>query len=1110
VDAGSTVDGRGRSHHPYSTVGSAIGGGPGGGGRGVYYGSGAGHGGKGGGSNGSTTTGGPAYGTLDGYDALAGSHGGNGYYATTSAGGKGGAGLGIHAENVTISGLISVKGNNASTNGVYSGGGGSGGSVVIRTKSLTHTGTIEASGGSRAATAGGGGAGGRVKTYYETKTGTGATSVVAGASYTAAAVGTTHQAVEVYAAPFSSSYASTGTRTHDISLALVDSVDTANISWNATTPVGTQARLEVSLDNVNWADAPTNGPIPGILRGDNLQEPPKRLHTRVTLTTSNGAVAPILHDVSVDITRAVGTVYETSVSSHVSTMQTSSDIAESIGSVDYHNPDNFTLEYISTVPAQSLVVDNTSGNVTLTTGTYEYDQVHIKDNKILYINGEVTIKAKSFITDAGSIVDGSGRSSVVGGQGPGLDGGTANDKFASGAGHGGAGGASASGKTGGPSYGIATGYSVSQGSSGGKAEATQPGGQGGSALTLIANTTTIQGPIRMNGANGVGDGSDGAGGGSGGGVVIRTQILNQTALISADGGLAGNSLAGSGAGGRIKLYYVSKTGTGSTTVIGGTGTYAGSAGSIHQASEAFTTPYIEEYALSRSRVIEIPAYMVKRVRTSTISWIENKPASTSILIETSFDNLTWTTMANGAVIVGAEFDANLTGKTLYVRQTLTTSNNQVTPVIDDFTVTIPRETRLGYWRDEALAGYATPISTDSVEGGITSKVVSTHVSPIQSVIEAYKTFNNVKEVMSYVSPIGGSASIGLAYPRQWIVENSGYELSQGTLTNVEVEGNNHLALAYQFTPVSVFENFDDAAKKLEYRVASGWARAYLEFDYVYALRGAFAANSMREGFVQTQDMRFDPARYRNGSVSIDYKMMTADAGDSFEIWRDTTLIRTRGTGVASYTDTIPLIDGQANFIYFRFYKGGSASLAGEAEVLVKGISLAYEEFMAKPYGERLSPVYNLDDYLTETGDTKLTWDYVQSAGTSIAVDVRIDNGAWLAATNGGAIPGIIVGEDFSTKTIQFRQKLTSTPTGVRGIRYSPILNTMTAEITLQRGVTSFTRPVSGQVAIGGVVTHTPVSHVLEPATASKTSIDIYHKYDTTHSLIRSAEAARIA
>lgn len=84
------------------------------------------------------------------------------------AGANGGAALALIADSIVISGTIEVNGGDGIVAANDAAGGGSGGGVMVRAVHLSHSGQIEARGGSGGDTddGGGGGGGGRIKMFY--------------------------------------------------------------------------------------------------------------------------------------------------------------------------------------------------------------------------------------------------------------------------------------------------------------------------------------------------------------------------------------------------------------------------------------------------------------------------------------------------------------------------------------------------------------------------------------------------------------------------------------------------------------------------------------------------------------------------------------------------------------------------------------------------------------------------------------------------------------------------------------------------------------------------------------------------------------------------------
>lgn len=214
----------------------------------------------------------------------------------------------------------------------------------------------------------------------------------------------------------------------------------------------------------------------------------------------------------------------------------------------------------------------TGGNSITLTDTIFSDWVQIDANDTLYIQSgtPLVIFARNVIIDGtvyglGRGYTNNGLSSI--GNGPG--GGTFSSNSGAGGGsYGGMGGLGGydSGDTpgdGGPVYGTINGFDIDMGSAGGSAS-TVVAGNGGGALTLIAEYIISNGVINLDGqlAQQPG-GGQGAGGGSGGGLLFwgSNVLLNSSSFIHANGngGSIGTSTAnddgGGGGGGRLKFFH---------------------------------------------------------------------------------------------------------------------------------------------------------------------------------------------------------------------------------------------------------------------------------------------------------------------------------------------------------------------------------------------------------------------------------------------------------------------------------------------------------------------------------------------------------------------------
>ncbi len=174
IEKGSKIDGAEKGYRGGNEYSSGEG--PGGGGGTVFEnhcGGGGGYGGKGG-DGWPAQPGGNPYGDSSSYSIEMGSGGGSSF----SIGGNGGGSILLEAKNITIDGIITVKGGDS-----VNGGAGSGGGVLLDAVNINISGSITASGG-YSSSYGGGGGGGRVKIYYCAKNvSIGAISAYGGGSY---------------------------------------------------------------------------------------------------------------------------------------------------------------------------------------------------------------------------------------------------------------------------------------------------------------------------------------------------------------------------------------------------------------------------------------------------------------------------------------------------------------------------------------------------------------------------------------------------------------------------------------------------------------------------------------------------------------------------------------------------------------------------------------------------------------------------------------------------------------------------------------------------------------------------------------------------------------
>lgn len=215
--------------------------------------------------------------------------------------------------------------------------------------------------------------------------------------------------------------------------------------------------------------------------------------------------------------------------------------------------------------------------ITLNVGEYNFRNLIIEENGKLILNSDssapgfkgVKIITENLFIDATSSISADGRGYPAG-QGPGK-----GEENGSGGGYGGKGG-DLGNFLGGKPYGSL--FQPNDLGSGGGNIGNRLGGAGGGAIILeISDTLTINGIVSANGENGqwrIIYIAPATGAGSGGSIYIRTNVLEGSGKILANGG--NTDSAGAGGGGRIAIYYNSMDEfTGEIDAFGGDCAYCG-------------------------------------------------------------------------------------------------------------------------------------------------------------------------------------------------------------------------------------------------------------------------------------------------------------------------------------------------------------------------------------------------------------------------------------------------------------------------------------------------------------------------------------------------------
>ena len=479
---------------------------------------GGGYGGRGGDEN--SGMGGPAYGSASAPEQPGS---GGGQYLSDS-GGNGGGVIRVEATNVVVAGTISANGQGG---GNYNGGG-SGGSVYITCQTFTGTnGVIRANGGNGGASyGGGGGGGGRVAVVYESLAGTPNVQFSEAAGllyhYNAPQIGTLYlpdtallvvnmsqfQNVRL-AIPGFNAWTVGSLVVSNASLALADTNFTLNVTGDMMIRNGSWLSVGGVALSAGLALGSSAGDTNGMVRvGGNLLLDNSRLSV-----SGVGGLSRASLNVGGNLTAT------NDAQLHVFSGRTNA-------------------------PGTHGAYVTVTGNVTLTKNSWIYPYSHTTNGaSVLFRMNDLFIS-----TNSGFNANGLGYY-VEKGPGKGLNNSSSGN---SGGGYGGIGGASSS-RAGGSVYGSSN-APVHPGSGGGRYD--NNGGHGGGLIRIEAQDVTMNGNLLARAATASGQYN---GGGSGGGIFVMsgTFVGGASAVMNASGGPrgAGYTSLGSGAGGRIAVWY---------------------------------------------------------------------------------------------------------------------------------------------------------------------------------------------------------------------------------------------------------------------------------------------------------------------------------------------------------------------------------------------------------------------------------------------------------------------------------------------------------------------------------------------------------------------------
>jgi len=473
------------------------------------------YGGRGGGDSG------PTYGSAFAPTDLG--SGGNGSLGEVGAGG--GAIRLIVSGTLSVNGLVSANGGDASA-GCGCRGGGSGGSIYMTANHLTGTGSFTAEGGDgdddNCGGIGGAGGGGRIAIYYQDSTGFTGTAQTKG-----------------------------GIRGHDGEDGTVAFIDNLNNILYA----GQSSRFQENDGPFNFDQV--------VLSNSKVTT-----EGNINLTANELIIKDNSEFILGGDTTAVTVGSLTINNSSLLALVDSSTVTVN-NSFDLDSSSSFTTTGSQTITAPSL---NIRGGSTITwgSGSYSHTDVLITENSTLIFDGAVTLTCTNLTIDSGSSISADG-CGYPAGQGPGAGAGNAGGSY------GGRGGIDS-----GPTYGSA--FAPTDLGSGGNGSLGEVGAGGGAIRLIVSGTLSANGLVSANG----GDASAGCGsrgGGSGGSIYMTVNHLTGAGSFTADGGDGDDDvcggMGGDGGGGRIAIYYQDSTGfTGTAQTKAGIKGYEGEDGTV--------------------------------------------------------------------------------------------------------------------------------------------------------------------------------------------------------------------------------------------------------------------------------------------------------------------------------------------------------------------------------------------------------------------------------------------------------------------------------------------------------------------------------------------------
>ena len=452
----------------------------------------------------------------------------------------------------------------------------------------------------------------------------------------------------------------------------------------------------------------------------------------------------------------------------------------------------------------------------------------------------------------------------------------------------------------------------------------------------------------------------------------------------------------------------------------------------------------------------------------TIDWVEEKPADTNIIIETSLDGTTYAPVTNGGLV--PNFPENTKG-TLYIKQTLTTNNPHVTPKLDELNM---HTSATGYLASGNRISPSVAVPTDLVENARISwnetKPAGTTVT-IQTSTDngvTWSTVSNGGTIPNFVTGVRAPSALMIKQvlytenpdvsPRvhdvtvtvdEYKYKTSGSRISVAKdISSVRVLASTTLTVA-KTTPTGTTAKVEVSTDNVSWTEVTSTlgltAGQNLAGKNLYVRQTLTTTDAYKTPAFTSMSYRLDGYEYGASRTyaSSTFTITQKGVADTATIsWNETkpagtnvnvSLVLPNGTKVpvANNTSVAELIGQSMENATMRFEAELSttniANTPTVSSLRVSGTGKRYDKTAT-----RIAPSVALN--LASVANTQIVWNADVSVG-SIVVDTSIDGGAtWQRATNGGTIGGIAKGDNVSSKSLLVKTTI------VGGITGSPKLH----------------------------------------------------------------------